>query len=173
MQETNLEYAGTPLDIRGGHVNLPVKASRTQEGLIKNVHAVGGGQHDHIRGARVEAVHLHQQLVQRVLCLALATHVAAAAFPAHRVDFVDEKNAGRVFARQGEHVPDPGWTHADKHLQKFGPRHREEGNIRCRTKIYYLKAAIVFYFRTTLRLCTTCILRINFYRCTVGTGTSR
>ncbi len=126
----NLENAGATLDIGRRHIDLPVKPAGTQEGLIKDVHPVGGGQHDHVRRPRVEAVHLHQELVERVLRLALAAHVAAAALAAHRVDLVDEEDAGRVFARQREHVPDTGRAHAHKHLQELGSGHREEGHIR-------------------------------------------
>ena len=37
-----------------------------QQRVVQHVHAVGSGQHDDA-SAGIEAVHLHQQLVQRVL----------------------------------------------------------------------------------------------------------
>jgi hypothetical protein len=38
---------------------------------VEDVRAVGGGHHDHVV-VRVEAVHLHQNLVKRLLALVVA-----------------------------------------------------------------------------------------------------
>jgi hypothetical protein len=48
-----------------------------QQRLVQDVGAVGAGEHDNALGGR-EAVHLHQQLVQRVLALVVAAREAAA-----------------------------------------------------------------------------------------------
>ena len=124
-----LEYAGATLDIRGWHIDLPVKAARTQQGLVQDVHPVGGRQHDHVRRTGVEPVHLHQQLIQRVFRLALPAYIAATTLPPHGVDLVDEQNAGGILARHGEHVPDSGRPNTNKHLQKLRPGHGQKRNI--------------------------------------------
>jgi len=57
-------------------------------------------------------VHLHQQLVQGVLLLALTAKVAPPPLPAHRVDLVDEEDARRVLPRQDKQISDlHGHTH--------------------------------------------------------------
>lgn len=50
-------------------------------------------------------VHLHQQLVQSVLLLALTAEVSSSSLPPHSVDLIDEEDAGGVLPRHGEHVP--------------------------------------------------------------------
>ena len=54
-------------------------------------------------------VHLHQQLVQSVLLFTLTPKVPSSSLTPHRVDLVDEEDAGGVLPRHGEHVPDL-WT---------------------------------------------------------------
>ena len=66
------------LDVWGGDVDLSVEPSRSEEGSVQDVQPVGGGQHDDVGLPRVEAVHLDQQLVQRVLHLRLTADAAAA-----------------------------------------------------------------------------------------------
>ena len=67
--------------------------ARAQQGLVEDVRAVGAGQHDDALGRR-KAVHLDQQLVQRVLALVVAAGEPAA--PARAPDRVD-----LVCARKG------------------------------------------------------------------------
>ena len=78
------------------HVNLPVEAAGTQQGLVEHVDPVGGCQHDDARiGA--ESVHLGEQGVERVLALVVASHGRIfGAGAAHGVYFVDKDDAGSL-----------------------------------------------------------------------------
>ena len=67
----DLEDLLTALDIRQAHIDLTVKAARTQQGLIQNVGAVGG-RHDDDAVVGLKAVHFHQQLVQGLLAFIVA-----------------------------------------------------------------------------------------------------
>jgi hypothetical protein len=122
------EDAGAPLDVGGGDEDLPVEAARPQQGLVEDVYPVGGGQHHHV-GRGVEAVHLHQELIQCVLLLGVAPEAAASAFPPHRVDLIYEENAGGVLASHREQVSHPGGAHSHKHLQELGPGDCYEGDV--------------------------------------------
>merc|ERR1719400_2551258 len=128
--QVNFEDAGPPLDIWSRHVNLSVKPARPHQGLVQDVDPVGGGEDDHVALAGVEAVHLHEELVESVLGLALTTQVPPAPLPAHGVDLVNEEDAGRVLPGHGEHVSDPGGPNSNKHLQELGAGHRDEGHVR-------------------------------------------
>ena len=77
------------------HDDLAVEAAGPQQRRIEHVGAVGrGDQDDAFVG--LEAVHLDEQLVERLLALVVAAAEAGAAMAADRVDFVDEDDAGRV-----------------------------------------------------------------------------
>ena len=84
------------------HHDLAVEAARTQQRRIEHVRTVRRGDHDHALAA-LEAVHLDQQLVQRLLALVVTTAETGAAMATDRVDFVDEDDARRVLLRLIEH----------------------------------------------------------------------
>lgn len=54
---------------------------------------------------RLPTIHLHQQLVQGVLLLTLTPKVPPSSLPPHRVDLVNEEDAGGILPRHGKHVP--------------------------------------------------------------------
>ena len=90
-------------DVGPRHHHLAVEAAGTQQRGIEHVGTVGrGNQNDAFIG--LEAVHLDQQLIQRLLALVVAAAEARAAMAADRVDLVDEDDAGRVLLRLIEHV---------------------------------------------------------------------
>ena len=106
-----------PVDVGVGHHHLAVEAARTQQGRVEHVGAVGGGdQDDALVG--LEAVHLHQQLVQRLLALVVAAAQARAAMAADGVDLVDEDDAGGVLLGLLEHVAHAAGADADEHLHE-------------------------------------------------------
>ena len=74
----------------------------------------------------VEAVHLDQQLVQRLLALVVAAAQAGAALAADRVDLVDEDDARRVLLGLLEQVAHPGGADADEHLDEVRAGDRVE-----------------------------------------------
>ena len=114
--------------VRIGHDHLAVETAGTQQGRIEHVGTVGrGDQDDAFIG--LEAVHLDQQLVQRLFALVVAAAEAGAAMAADRVDFVDEDDAGRVLLGLLEHVAHARGADADEHFDEVGARDREERNV--------------------------------------------
>ena len=85
------------------HGHAAVEPARAQERRVEDLGAVGRRDHDHALGAG-EAVHLGQDLVQRLLALvvAAAERVRAAAGAADRVQLVDEddRRGGRLGLRR-------------------------------------------------------------------------
>ena len=79
---------------------------------------------------RVEAVHLDEQRVERLLALVVAADVAAAAGLAEGVELVDEDDAGRLLLGLLEHVADAGRADADEHLDEVGAAEAEERHAR-------------------------------------------
>ena len=111
------------------HYDLAVEAARAQQRRIEHVGAVGGGDDDDAFVA-LEAVHLHQQLVERLLALVVAAAEARAAVAADGVDLVDEDDARRVLLRLLEHVAHARGADADEHLHEVGARDGEERHLR-------------------------------------------
>ena len=73
--------------------DLAVEATRAQQRGIEDVGTVRGREEDHAL-LLVEAVHLHQQLVERLLALVVAAAEPGTAVTADRVDLVDEHDRG-------------------------------------------------------------------------------
>ena len=115
-------------DIRQRHHHLAVEAARAQQRGIEHVGTVGRGDHDHARVA-LEAVHLHQQLVQRLLALVVAAAQAGAALAADRIDFIDEHDARRMLLGLLEHVAHARGTHTDEHLDEVRTGNGEERHL--------------------------------------------
>ena len=82
-----------PLEVGAIDDDLTVEATRAQERGIEDVGTVGAREQDHAL-LLVEAVHLDEQLVQRLLALVVATAHARAAVAPDRVDLVDEDDRG-------------------------------------------------------------------------------
>ena len=116
------------LDVGKSHGDLAVETSGTQEGGIEDVGTVRRGDDDDpVLG--VESVHLDEELVEGLLALVMSAADAMAAVTAHRVDLVDENEAGGVLASLLEHVPDTGGSHTDKHLHEVGTADVEERHV--------------------------------------------
>ncbi len=115
-------------DVRVGHHDLAVEAARPQQGGIEHVGTVGGGDQDHAF-VGLEAVHLDQQLVERLLALVVAAAEARAAMTADCVDFVDEHDAGRVLLGLFEHVANAAGADAHEHLDEVRARDGEERHV--------------------------------------------
>ena len=109
--------------------DAPVEAARAQQRRIEHVGTVGGRDEDDAF-VRFEAVHLDEQLVQRLLALVVTAAEAGAAMTADRVDFIDEDDAGRVLLALLEQVAHARRADADEHLDEVGTADREERNVR-------------------------------------------
>ena len=86
---------------------------------------VGGGDEDDVV-LHLEAVHLDEQLVQRLLALVVAAAEAGAAVAADGVDLVHEDDAGRVLLGLLEQVTHARGAHAHEHLDEVRAGDREE-----------------------------------------------
>ena len=112
------------LEIRVADRDLTVEPSRPQQRRIEDVRTVGGGNH-HDAAVRLEAVHLDQQLVERLLALFVAERAAAAA-AADGVELVDEHDARGMAAGIAEEAADARRAHAGVHLDEVRPAGKEE-----------------------------------------------
>ena len=88
MQWT-LRIARRSLELGQRHDDLAVEAAGAQQGGVEDVGPVGGRHHHDALGG-LEAVHLGEHLVERLLALVVAAAEAGAALAADRVDLVDE-----------------------------------------------------------------------------------
>ena len=104
--DVHLQDLQAPAHVGPVQDHLAVEAARAQERGVEHVGAVRGGHHDDVR-VRVEAVHLDEDLVQRLLALVVRAAQARPALPAHRVDLVDEDDAGAVALGLVEEVAHP------------------------------------------------------------------
>ena len=117
------------VDVGQPHLNLAVEPSGTRQRLVQNVDPVGGSQHDDAR-VGLEAVHLGQQLVERILALVVAREAGIlAARPADGVDFVDEDDAGGLLLGLLEEVTHARSTHAHEHLHEVGAGDGEKRDV--------------------------------------------
>jgi hypothetical protein len=90
-----LEDAFAALHVWSIHHDLTIETTGPQERGIKHIRPVGGGdENDPFVG--FEAVHFHQQLIERLLALVVATAQTGTAMTPHGVDFVDEDDARSV-----------------------------------------------------------------------------
>ena len=90
---------------------------------------VGGRDEDDVVRHR-EAVHLHEELVQRLLALVVAAAQAGAAVAADGVDLVHEDDAGAVLLGLLEQVAHARGAHAHEHLDEVRAGDREERHAR-------------------------------------------
>ena len=129
VAHVDFENLLTPYNIRQLDVNLSVETARTKQGLVQNVGAVGGSQHDDTRiGA--ETVHLGKQLVQRAFALVVATRDGTLATgTTDGINLVDEDNARCLRLGVVEQIADARGTHADKHFHEIGTRKAKERHV--------------------------------------------
>jgi hypothetical protein len=103
----------------------------TQERGVQHFGPVGGGEDDH-RRVGLEAVHLREDLVQRLLALVVGARAEArpaGARAADRVELVDEDDRGRGLLGLLEQVAHAGGADADDRLDELRRRGGEEGDV--------------------------------------------
>ncbi len=129
VPEVHLED-GLPLLLGGQrHDDLAVEAAGPQQRRVEDVRAVGGRQDDDAL-VGLEAVHLGQELVQRLFALVVTTPQAGAPLTADGVDLVHEDDGGLVLSSRGEQVAHPGRADADEHLHELRSGDRDERHAR-------------------------------------------
>src|SRR5205807_2603831 len=94
--------------------DMPVKAAGAEQGGIKNVGAIRGGEHNHEIGL-CEAVHLAKDLVERLFALIVAAAEAGTALATDGVDLVDENDRRRVLLGRIEQIANAARADADEH----------------------------------------------------------
>ena len=78
---------------------------------------------------RFKAVHLNQELVEGLFALIVPAAEPGPASPTHRIDLVNEEDAGRVLLALRKEVANARGTDAHEHLYEVGSGHREERHI--------------------------------------------
>ena len=124
-----LQDALAALDVGARHDDAAIEAARAQQRRVEHVGAVGRGDDDDAL-VRLEAVHLDEELVQRLLALVVTAAEAGAAVAADRVDLVDEDDAGRVLLALLEQVAHAAGADADEHLDEVRAGDAEERHAR-------------------------------------------
>ncbi len=128
LAHVDLEDLLAARDVGVRHHDLAVEAARTQQRGIEHVRPVGGRDDDDAF-VGLEAVHLDEQLVERLLALVVAAAETRAAVTADGVDFVDEDDARRVLLRLLEHVAHAGRTDTDEHFDEVEPEIVKNGTL--------------------------------------------
>ncbi len=123
------EYLLAAPDVGNVHHHLPVETAGAQERRIEHVGPVGRGDDDHAL-VGLETVHFDEELVERLLALVVAPAEPGAAEPPHRVDLIDEYDAGRVLLSLLEQVPHARGSHAHEHLHEVRAADGEKRNAR-------------------------------------------
>ena len=82
-----------------------IEPARAEQRRIEHVGTVGRGDEDDAF-VGLEAVHLDEQLIQRLLAFVVSAAEARAAMAADGVDFVDEDDARRVLLALLEEIAD-------------------------------------------------------------------
>src|SRR6185437_3597508 len=125
----DLEDLGAPLAVRTVDHDLAVEAAGTEERRVEDVRAVGGRDEDDVV-LHLEAVHLDEQLIERLLALVVTAAEPGATVAADGVDLVHEDDAWARLLRLLEQVADAGGADADEHLDEVGAGDREERHAR-------------------------------------------
>ena len=115
------------LDVGHIHRHTAVKAAGPQQRRVENVGPVGRSDDNDVR-ISIEAVHLDEDLVERLLALVVRAAQAGATMAAHGVDLVDKNDTRGILLGLLEEVAHTAGADADKHLHKFGTGDAEEGH---------------------------------------------
>ena len=125
LSGVHLEDFLAALEVGQLHRDAAVEAAGSQQRLVEDLGAVGGAEDDDALFG-IEAVHLGQQLVERLFALVVAAEAGAVALFADGVDFVDEHDAGGLLAGLLEQVAHAGRAGADEHFHERRAGHEEE-----------------------------------------------
>ena len=109
--------------------NVAVEPAGPHERGVEHVGTVCR-RHDHNGVVLVKAVHLAEDLIERLLAFVLTSADAGAALTSDGVDFVDKEDRGRVFLGGRKEVAHAARADADEHLNEFGAVNGEEGHVR-------------------------------------------
>ena len=124
----DLEDRRRPSQVRRRDGHAAVEAARAQQRGVEHLGPVRRAEHDHGR-VGLEAVHLREDLVERLLALVVGARAearAAGARAADRVELVDEDDRRRGLLGLLEEVAHAGGADADDRLDELGRGAGEE-----------------------------------------------
>jgi hypothetical protein len=113
----HLENALATAQVGGIDHDLAVEATRAQQRRVEHVGTVGRRDEDHAV-VGLEAVHLDEQLIERLFALVVPATETGAAMAADGIDFVDEDDARRMRLALLEQVAHARGADADEHLDE-------------------------------------------------------
>jgi hypothetical protein len=127
----NLKDLLPPAAIGWLHCHPAVKATGAQQRRVEDLGTVGGGEHDD-RLDTLKAVHLGQDLIERLLTLVVATgdRNRPLSRATDRVKLVDEDDRRCRLLGLREQVTHPRCAHPDDRLDELRGRDREERCVR-------------------------------------------
>src|SRR5262249_47629749 len=103
--------------VRAIDQDLPVKPSRSEHRSLQNFRSVGGG-HEDDADSRIKAVHLNEQLCERLLALVMG-HPSSPAGSRKCIQLIKEDGAGSLELRLPEEISYPGGADPDGHLHEL------------------------------------------------------
>ena len=106
-----------------------VKTTGAQQGRVKAVGTVGSSKNDDTLVV-IEAVHLGQQLVERLFALVVATKATAIALLTDGIDLVDKHDARGLFLGLLKQIANLSGAAANEHLNKLRTRNTKERHAR-------------------------------------------
>ncbi len=125
----NRQNAFASLDVRPVDNDAAIETAWAQQRRVEHVGPVGRRDEDDAF-VRLEAVHLDEQLVQRLLAFVVSAAEACAAMTPDGVDFVDEHDAGSVLFALLEKIANAARADADEHLDEVRSANGEERHVR-------------------------------------------
>ena len=93
--------------------------------MIQNIRTVCGRDHDDAL-VDAKAIHLNQQLIQRLFPFIMAAAHTGAALPSYRINFINKNDTGRILFGLIEQITHTGRADTHKHLHKVRTRNRKE-----------------------------------------------
>ena len=113
----NTQYFFTTLDVRTVNNNPTIETPGAQKSRIENVRTVRRcDQNDTI--VRLEAVHLHEKLIQSLLTLVVPPAKARAAMAPYSINLVDKNDAWSILLPLFEQVADAACANPDEHFHE-------------------------------------------------------
>ena len=127
----DLEDRDPAVPIRRVDRDAAVETARPQQRLVEDLGTVGRAEHDHV-GAGLEAVHLGEDLVERLLALVVPAREpgdVARTRPSDRVELVDEDDRRGGLFGLFEEIADARGADADDRLDELRGRDVEVGGV--------------------------------------------
>jgi hypothetical protein len=123
--QVDVQYRDAILLVGAVDQNLTIEAAGAQQRRIQDLRPVGRRQQDDA-DRRIETVHLHEELIERLLLFGITAIRKGSAGAAQRVELVDKDDRRRLLARLVEQVAHPRGADADKHFDELGAGNRKE-----------------------------------------------